>query len=54
MRAWLPTIVNILTVEYIFLALGFAWAKDWGWTVYWVGAVIINIGAVLLKKGTWP
>jgi len=40
---------KILIAQYIICAIVYAYNKDWGRVVYWVGATIIVTGTLMMK-----
>ena len=42
-------IPKILIAQYIIAAVVYAFQKDWGRVTYWVGAVVIVAGTIMMK-----
>ena len=43
------TFVKILIIEYIIIAIAYAFQKDWARVLYFVGAIILSLGVLGMK-----
>jgi len=40
-------LLKLLVIEYMVIAIAFAFQKDWGKVVYFIGAVVLSIGVLM-------
>jgi uncharacterized membrane protein YuzA (DUF378 family) len=43
------SLVKILIFEYFVIAAVYGMNKDWSRLVYWIGAIVLNVGILTMK-----